>query len=121
LGEAQAALERAIALKPDHAEAHCHLGAVLMMRGRFTEALAAYREGDELGRKNPRWRYPSEQWIRSVERLIEAEKRLPELRRGDYKPANISEQVRFAQCCAYKGLHATAARLFEEAFKARPE
>jgi tetratricopeptide (TPR) repeat protein len=121
LVDAQAAFEKAIVVKRDYAEAHCQLGAVLMMQGRFTEALAAYRQGHELGSKNPRWSYPSAQWVRTVEQLIGAEKKLPELRRGVYTPADAGERLRFARCCAYKGLHGAAARQFEETFKARPE
>jgi len=48
LGEAEAALRRAIALAPDHAEAHARLGWVLGGLARHDEAIAAQRRAIEI-------------------------------------------------------------------------
>jgi serine/threonine protein kinase/Flp pilus assembly protein TadD len=69
---AAAAYRKAIALKPEFAEAHCNLGLTLQRQGELHKALEELRRGDELGSKNPRWRYPSAQWLRECQQLIEA-------------------------------------------------
>jgi serine/threonine protein kinase/Flp pilus assembly protein TadD len=53
----------AIRLKKDFPEAHCNLGHILRDRGQFAEALTSLRRGHELGSKDPRWSYPSAQWV----------------------------------------------------------
>ena len=58
------AYHQALQRNPDYALAHCYLGRALQLKGRLFEALAALRRGDELGRMNPVWDHPSEQWIR---------------------------------------------------------
>jgi tetratricopeptide (TPR) repeat protein len=80
--EAEAAYREAIALKPDYAEAHCNLGNVLKNQDRFAESLVAFRRGHELGSKRPGWRYPSLQWVRDAERLVELDKKLPAILQG---------------------------------------
>jgi tetratricopeptide (TPR) repeat protein len=59
----------ALRLNPDYAEAHCNLGIVLLGLGRHVEALAELRRGHELGSKQPRWSYPSAEWVRQAEQL----------------------------------------------------
>ena len=46
--ESIAAYRKAIALKPDYAEAYCDLGAVLGSKGHLEEAIAAYRQATAL-------------------------------------------------------------------------
>ncbi len=58
------AYHQALERNPDYALAHCYLGRALQAKGRLFQALAALRRGDELGRKNPVWDHPSQQWIR---------------------------------------------------------
>ena len=69
-----------IALKPDMPEAHCNLGSALSLKGRFAEALISLRRGHELGSKNPRWPFPSAQWVKECERLVELDAKLSDRR-----------------------------------------
>ena len=94
--EAEAAYRKAIALKPDFAQAYCNLGNALKGQGRFTESLAAYRRGHDLGSKQSGWRYPSFQWIREAERIVELEKKLPAFLQGQATPINAGDALTLA-------------------------
>jgi serine/threonine-protein kinase len=116
--EAIAAFRRAIDLEPDLPEAHISLGFALRAAGRFADALASLRRGDELGKRRPRWPHPSADWVRDCQRLLELDGRLPALLQGAAQPRDADEGLGFARVCYFKGQHATAARLYAEAFAA---
>jgi serine/threonine-protein kinase len=114
--EAIEAARQAVRLQPDYAEALCTLGHALQKKQRFAEGLAALRRGHELGSQR-RWHFPSGKWVKEAERLVELDAKLPGVLRGEVKPAGTIEQLELALLCGqYKQLHATAARLFAEAF-----
>jgi tetratricopeptide (TPR) repeat protein len=122
LREAEAAYRKAIHFRPGFAEAHCNLGGVLQREGRLADAVAAYRRGDELGRKVPGWPYPSERWLREAERLVVLDRKLPAILRGDAEPASAAEGAELARLCGqYRGRPAAAARLAAAAFAADPK
>jgi serine/threonine protein kinase len=83
LDKAVAALRQAIELKPDYAEAHCNLGLTLQRQGDVTGALAALKQGHALGSRRPDWPYPSSQWIRECQRLVELNGRKPAVQADD--------------------------------------
>jgi len=111
----------AIWLKPDCPEAHCGLGELLQRERHFAEALAEFKRGHEVGLKNPNWRYPSAQWVRNAERLVELDGKLPAILNGKAKPANAAESLGFAQSCYYRKIHGSSARLWTEALQAEPK
>jgi tetratricopeptide (TPR) repeat protein len=111
----------ALRLKADYAEAHCNLGLALLPQGHFREALEELRRGHELGSRGPRWRYPSAQWVRQAERLVELDEQLPAFRDGRKTPASAGERVELAGLCALKRLHGAAARFYADAFAAEPK
>ncbi|HEY7428116.1 MAG TPA: tetratricopeptide repeat protein, partial [Gemmataceae bacterium] len=122
LDDAIAEYKEAIRLKNDFAEAHCNLGQVLQQKGQFAEALEYLRRGHQLGSQNPNWRYPSAQWVRQCERLIELDRKLPAILRGEAEPADAAERLALADLCyRYKRLYADAARLYADAFTAEPK
>ncbi len=121
LAEAVAEYRQALRLKSDHAEAHCNLGIVLRQQGRYAEALAELKRGHELGSKSPNWQYPSAQWVRTAERLVELDRKLPAILAGKAKPSDAVETLGFAQLFYDKKLHAGSARLWSEAFQAQPK
>jgi tetratricopeptide (TPR) repeat protein len=121
LDEAIAAYKEATRLKPDYPEAHCNLGHVLRDKGQFAEALTHLRRGHELGAKNPRWPYPSAQWVKECERLVELDSKLPAILSGKEQPADAGQRAEYAQLCHRKRLYAAAARLYREAIAAKPD
>jgi hypothetical protein len=54
------------------------------------------------------------------ERMTVLDARLPSILHGESHPVDPAERAEFARLCHIKHLHATAARLWEEAFVARP-
>jgi tetratricopeptide (TPR) repeat protein len=114
-----AAYQETIRLKKDFPEAHCNLGHILRAKGQFAEALTHLRRGHQLGSKDPRWHYPSAQWVEQCERLVEFDDKLPAILSGTEQPANASERAEYANVCQLKQLYAAATRLYQEAFTAQ--
>jgi tetratricopeptide (TPR) repeat protein len=119
--EAVAAYRKALALSPDHAEAHCNLGHALRQQGKFRQALEELRRGHELGSKRPGWPYPSAEWVRRCERLVELDEKLPSFLEGKATPASAAECTELAQFCYNQRRHRAAVRFYDKAFAAEPK
>jgi serine/threonine-protein kinase len=121
--EVEAAIRLAIRLQHDFAEAHINLGCILQDQGQFADALESLRLGHQLGSKRSDWRYPSADWVRQCERLVELDRLLPKVLRGEAEPATAAERLELASLCRHpnKRLHATAARLAADGFAADPK
>src|SRR5262249_38966623 len=121
LDDAIRAYRKAIELKPDYAQAHCNLGHALRDQGHFRPALEALRRGHELGSKTPGWNYPSADWIRRCQRLLDLEARLPATLRGAARPPGATERLDLPRLCQrYKQLYAASARFYAEASAGHP-
>jgi serine/threonine protein kinase/Flp pilus assembly protein TadD len=122
LPEAETVYRKALELNPRYAEAYCNLGQLLVHQGRFTESLEARKKGHELGSKQSDWHYPSGEWVRQSERLIELDAKLPKVLKGEAQPSDVEEFVVLAQICQRtKGLYLAAARLYGDAFTKHPQ
>ncbi len=110
-----------IRLQPDFAVAHWYLGHLLRHQGHYAEALTALRSARELGSKLPHWPYPTDEWVRQTQRLVELEAKLPALLRGEVVPENAHERLDLAQIAYARNLHATAVRFAEPALSSEPE
>jgi serine/threonine-protein kinase len=122
LAGAVAEYRKTIVLRPDWADVHCDLGHVLRRQGELSASLAELRRGHELSSKDPGWNYPSLQWVRQGERLVELERRLPDFLDGKATPASPGERIELAQLCReYLKQYAAAARFYAEAFAAEPK
>jgi tetratricopeptide (TPR) repeat protein len=119
--EAIAEFREAIRYQEDYALAHCNLGLALRHQGELRQSLEELRRGHQLGSRGPRWRYPSAQWVRQAERLVELDGRLPGFLTGTSTPAGPGEQVELAGLCTLKRLHGAAARFYADAFAAEPK
>jgi tetratricopeptide (TPR) repeat protein/serine/threonine protein kinase len=117
--EAIGEFREAIRLNKDYPDAHCNLGQALRRQGKFREALAELRRGHELGSKNPRWPYPSAQWVRQCEREVELDSKLPGFLADNTTPGGPDERIAVAELCILKGLNGAAVRFFKEAFVAQ--
>jgi tetratricopeptide (TPR) repeat protein len=119
LDDAVASLDRALARKPEFAEAHCNRGLCLLRKGQFPAGRAALQRGDELGRKQPGWPYPSAEWVQHADRLIQLNSRLPAILAGEDRPADASEELALADMCREnKRMYTAATRFYAEAFAA---
>jgi eukaryotic-like serine/threonine-protein kinase len=118
--EAMNTYREAIRLNPDYAEAHCNLGWLLQEKGELREALAQLRRGHELGSKQSRWRYPSDEWVRRAESMVALESRLPAVLRGAEKPKDALEWMGFAEIAFITRQFGQSARLYAEAIGADP-
>jgi tetratricopeptide (TPR) repeat protein len=121
LDEALAAYRQAIVRDPNLAQAHCNVASILQRQGAFAESLAAYRRGHQLGIRRQDWHYPSANWVKAAERLVQLDRRLPAVLARQTRPASVSEGLEFARVCRYKQLYRAAARLYAEAFSADPK
>ncbi len=122
LAEAVEVYRNFIKRKPDNAEAHCNLGLVLQNKGEFAEALKALHRGHELGSRNARWPYPSAQWIKTCEHLVQLEAKLPAFLSGTERPTDANECLELASLCQLsKHQYAAATRFYSEAFDASPK
>jgi tetratricopeptide (TPR) repeat protein len=119
--EAAAAYREVIRLRPEAPKAHCFLGQILRDQGNFAEALKMLRRGHEFGTKQFGWPLPSAQWVREAEQLVAIEARLPAFLKGELQPRDTRERLALAAVCRARKLHATAARLFADAFAADPK
>ena len=68
-----------------------------MSQGKSPRAAVLDRRGDELGQKQPGWRYPSAAWVQQAERRVELDGLLPAFRRGDRQPRNAAECLELAE------------------------
>jgi serine/threonine protein kinase/Flp pilus assembly protein TadD len=121
LKEAVASYRTAIELDPKYGWAYYNLGHTLQRQGEFRKALEELRRGHELGSKDPRWRYPSAQWVRQGERLVELDAQLPDFLEGKTTPASPDERIELAGLCSLKRLHHAAAGFYAQAFLAKPK
>ena len=120
LEEAIAECRAAIRLDPKHAEAHCNLGLYLQRRCEYAEALAALRRGHELSSRRAGWSHPSGEWLRDCERKSVLDARLQANQCGVAAPADAADRLDLGQAAYSRGLHATAARLAQQAFAMEP-
>ncbi len=91
----------------------------LLGSGDLVRALAEFRRASEFARYDPVAYSTCQKGIKDAERLIELDKKLPAVLRGD-TPGDADELVGFAKLCRLKQLHVESARLWMSAFAADP-
>src|SRR5262249_24185289 len=84
--EAEAACRAAIGLKPDYPEAHGLRGLALREQGKFEASHQELRRGHQLCNPTSPWRPTLALWARQAERLLELNRQLPAVLRGDAEP-----------------------------------
>jgi tetratricopeptide (TPR) repeat protein len=120
INEAIAEYRQAIRIKEDFAEAHCNLGHALQEKGQLRKSVEELQRGHELGSRNPRWPYPSAQWLRQAQQLAQLDDRLSAILEGKDQPKDAAERLGFAKLCQkhYRQQYAAAARFYQQAFDA---
>jgi serine/threonine-protein kinase len=120
LPDAEAAYRKAIALAPDLARPYGALGFVLMQQGQFAAAREANQKALDLLPPGQPMRSLAQRQLRMCDELIALEKGLAGVLQGT-EPAAPEQLLAMARMCQrYKKRHATAARLYREAFQAQP-
>ncbi len=114
--EAIVASREALHFKPDDPAVLHGLGNILRDRGELGEAATSFR----LARDHCPKDSPLLIMIAQSERLMPLAKRLPAVLRGEGRPTDADEAIVLADLCTKRSFHATASRLYEEAFAARP-
>jgi serine/threonine-protein kinase len=121
LDEAVDHLQQFVTLNPRMPQAHGALGQTLLGLGRFRDARdATQRHLDLLPPDHPE-RPKVVQRLRLCEDLLVLEARLPAVLRGEDRPGDAAERLRFAEVCRVKKRYADAARLSEKAFADKPQ
>jgi tetratricopeptide (TPR) repeat protein len=121
LDEAIPHLRQAVELRPTDIQGRYSLGRALALAGRFGEALAAFRDGlAALRGEDPR-RGQFDRMIRTVERLLELDRKLAAVVSGQAKPASEAERLDLAWLAQQpsRGLYVSSARLWRDAFASR--
>ena len=121
LDEAIVESRAALRLMPNMIEAQYNLGLTLRARGDLTEAVAELRRALDLARKHPAIAQDIERVLVATERQASAAARLPAILAGKAAPVDAREMLGFAQVCYDKGLHASSARFWADAFLAEPK
>jgi len=110
------AYREAIRHGPDNAAAHNELGIALRGRGRLDEALVEFQRALELVPGEP----GIARELATTKRHQVLDRRLPAILRGDDRRGTETDWRELAYLCDNRKLHAAAARMFTEAFKADP-
>jgi serine/threonine protein kinase/Flp pilus assembly protein TadD len=119
-GDIQSAIaqfRRALELRPDAVRVIADLTNVLREKGDFVESLAVLRRFHELGANKPRWPYPSGQWVKEGERLVELDELSPQIFAGDKQPEGAAQALEIAiYAQLFKKFYVASAKLYAEAF-----
>jgi serine/threonine-protein kinase len=118
--EAEAAMRTAVRLRPDIGLLRCNLGLALRAEGRFNDSLAAFCRGRDLMAGMRQGNYPFDRWVSEAERLVELDRRVEAVLRGDDRPADEKEELEFLQLLQYKRWFAAATRYAAGLFDTRP-
>jgi Flp pilus assembly protein TadD/predicted Ser/Thr protein kinase len=114
LPSAAKCFRRATKLDPESASAHLNLGSALEEQGDLPGAAASYRRGLASNPKDADLIVA----LKRSDQYIKLDARLPAILKGEAQPAGTAERVYLGCICASKGLYASSARFFAEAFAA---
>jgi tetratricopeptide (TPR) repeat protein/serine/threonine protein kinase len=121
LDEAIAEYRQALKLRDAYPDAHCNLGLALRRKGQLRQAVEHLRRGHALGSADPKWPYPSLQWLREAEQMAASEDRLPLVMQGKAQPKDASECITFAKICQQCHQdYAAATRFYADGFVWQP-
>jgi serine/threonine protein kinase/Flp pilus assembly protein TadD len=118
--EAEQEYREALRLKPDFPEAHANLGNLLAAQGKLSAALREMQRAEQLlPRGNPHLPMIRASAHR-FQKLVELERKLPDLLEHKVEPADAAEGLTAAWLCQqpYQRLYAASARFYADAFAA---
>lgn len=118
---AEQSFQQAIHLAPASAEAHYNLGISLRNQMRFSDALKELHLAHAQSANRTYWPNPSERMIRETETLIELEKQIPSLIRGESSPKDTRERLALAQLCHDIKHFSAAVQFLSDALTSNPQ
>jgi tetratricopeptide (TPR) repeat protein len=121
MAEAITAFRATTDRKSDHSDAQCNLGFALLQVGQYREAREVLSRCLDLIPTDHPGRARIKQVISACPRLAALDDRLPAMLAGKDEPADATQRAELASVCLAKGLVAASTRLYEEAFRERPE
>lgn len=119
LEQAEAAYRRALALKPDHAEAHYNLGLLLHVRGAFAEAMGALQSAAKFRPRHPPTQRALGDVLREQGRIEEALSAY--MRAVALAPADAEARANCGSALKELGRLREAAAAYREALASRPD
>ncbi len=120
LDEADQAIQQTLKLAPDSDLATLTQAEILRAQGKFAESLEAYRRGHLLHSKKAVRKWPTADWVKDAERLVELDRELPAVLSGERKLTTAAEDLEYGRLCGFKQRFTAAARFFEAAFVLDP-
>jgi serine/threonine-protein kinase len=121
LDEADKAVRQALALDPESDVATLTQAEVFRAQGKFAESLEAYRRGDLLHAKKAVHKWPTGEWVKDAEKLVDLDRDLPRVLNGERPLTTAAANRDYGRLCGYKELNAAAARFYEAAFALDPK
>ena len=118
LEQAEAAYRRALALKPDHAEAHYNLGLLLLARGAFAEAVGSLQNAAGLRPGHPQTHRALGDALRKEGRIDEALSAY--VTALALAPADAEARANYGSALTELGRLGEAAASYREALASRP-
>src|SRR5262249_29323640 len=112
---------KAVKIDPKFVALYSNLGTTLWAKGRFVEALAVYREWQNVAGQNPKSKEEATRAVTHAERLVELDRTLPRFRKGDQKPPDANQALLLRYVCSCKEMHAASVRFARDAFAADPK
>jgi serine/threonine-protein kinase len=109
---------KALRIRPQDIEPLFNLGRAARQEGYLQESLAAFRRGHELAARRPGWRYPSGDWVKKAERLVELNRQLPAFLKGERHARGAAGRLELAQLCGYTKRFAAGVGFYRVAFAA---
>ena len=121
LEEALAAFQEAAKLDPKDVKIPDALAEVFFRLGKIAPARDSLRRSLELCPKDDPRRARIAADLRDCERMLELEKRLPQILTGQVQPAGAGERLAYANLCYRTNRPAAAARFYADAFGTDPK
>jgi tetratricopeptide (TPR) repeat protein len=122
LSEATVYFEKALELKgANDSEAHWNLGVAMRFQARFPDSLKSYKRAHQIGSPSANISRRYAEGVRSAERLIELDAKLPRFLNGETEPGDVGERLALAQMCQeYKRFYFAAYRFYRDALAQQP-
>jgi tetratricopeptide (TPR) repeat protein/tRNA A-37 threonylcarbamoyl transferase component Bud32 len=113
-------LGRVLELEPGRFQAHVQIAGALISLGRFDDACTAAQRALDLCPPGRPGHDEAALRLREAEWILQIDRRLPAVLRGEDHPANVTEHAFFAGLAGVRRQYAGSARLYDQLFRKDP-